>query len=375
MRCQLAVIVIVLTASLASAAQEPNARPTMAWQAAAAKLAGSQPAVAVKKPGSHQMHYYTGDEQKLGEFLKLYASIPQPEHKLVIDGQWNAITDQPVEPFRYDWMLTVPFETSKSAVFNESYPTVHISANSDRIAWQYLVIPESLVIVPLAQGSATDQARSTVKGIMEAAAWSKGVAAWNEFSAKELGTIASEEHVRAPQWMEMRSAELTKLLGQYRIFALETSRIGRASTFAVDKTGTLRPLGSGQWSGREHEPFKNPELAGFLKGCHLKITTADDAISVAKLVEDLSAASSTIGFIKTNTRGFRILDRRFYGMLNESAHDWKYTAAHQKGYWVVKEEYIGPPANTMEPPRYHLVTDSNDMLVDIEDRRGSSLGR
>ena len=348
-------------------------------------MAKSQPAAFVQTAKGQELYYYTGDEERLGEFLKRYAAITQPVHRLFIDGKWNAINDQPVAPFRYDWVLSVPAGTAaengvrpreeKGSDPLFQYPAVHVSANSDRIVWRYLVIPETLAIVPLAEDAATDKAKSTVGSIMDAAAWSRAMAAWNEFAAKRLGEIRNEERDPSRQWMEMRSGELSKWLPEYRIFAFEIHRAGRASIYALDKVGTILSIGSGEWSRKKHGPFRNPELTAFLKTAHVKVTNADEAVSLAKLVEDLSSAASTIGFLKINTKGFRVLDRRIYGMLDSSQRDWKYTADKEKDGWVVRKEYIGPPASIMAPLEQHLIVDVNDILTDIERYHEGHLSR
>jgi|GEM_PF-3195656 len=385
MRYYTATACIIFIVSTLSIAQDGSASGGAEWREAANAIAASQAQVWSVKSDGREQHYYTGDEGKLGEFLKLYVAMPQPAHLLIIDGKWNAINDQPVEPFRYDWMLRVPSGTAaengvrpreeKGSDPLFQYPSVHVSANSDRIIWQYLVIPESLKIVPLAEDAATDKAKSTVGSIMDAAAWSKAMAAWNECAAKRLEEIRKEERDPSRQWMEMRSSELSKWLPEYRVFAFEVNRVGRASIYALDKSGAIVSLGSGEWSGKEREPFRNPDLAAFLKTAGLKVTNADEAVSVAKLVEDISSAASTIGFLKINTKDFRVLDRRIYGMLDSGQRDWKYTAEKEKDGWAVKKEYIGPPASVMMPFEQHLVIDANDVLTDVEWYRGGLGGK
>jgi hypothetical protein len=111
--------------------------------------------------------------------------------------------------------------------------------------------------------------------------------------------------------------------------------------------------------------FRNIKLTDFLKNNHLKITDANAAIGVAKLIEELSFTAQDVMSIKHSTKNFRIFDKRIYRWLFDKENHWQYAAEKKNGYWQVEQKYIGPPAMITGQPQWRLVVDANDCLSDV----------
>jgi len=341
----------------------------------------------IKSPGriysrwvnGDERFYYAGEVKMLNDFLKLFGTIKTPVHLLIIDEEWNKVTPFNGSPLRYDWMLRVPSGLyrahtikEKGTDANEQYPSIYIAAYSDRINFDYLIIPENIKMA-WPKDRDKNKAPSGKEAIIVAQQWSKAMTAWNKFANSYLEEIRKEEIDPSRQWVEIRSAALSTWLPTYRFYVFETSRITRSSTFALDEQGGIFDLGRGDWSGPadnpeelyQHHMFRNEKLTDFLKNNHLKITDANAAIGVAKLIEELSFTAQAVMNIKRNSKNFRIFDKRIYGLLFDKENNWRYTAERKNDYWQIEQKYIGPPASIVLQPQWQLIVDPNNHLSDV----------
>jgi hypothetical protein len=314
--------------------------------------------------------YYEGDVQAVNSFLKSFAAIKIPVHQIVVDNEWLAVKKLSGENVRYDWMLSVPSGIyrahvikEKGADANEQYPSVHISASND-IDFDRLIMPENTSMVwPKERNK--NAYNFGIDAIYQAQQWSKAMAAWNKFADARITKIREAWKDPSRQWVEVKSELLSKWLPDYRTFVFETSVSGESSTFALNKAGTIFDVGSGEWSGGDNTPYRNKKLSSFLKKNNLKITDANAAVGVAKLVEELSFTAQTVMFLKCNTKNFRVFDKRFYESAFYFEKEWRYSAQKNKGYWQINKEYIGPPACISGPQGWRLVVDANNILSDV----------
>lgn len=337
----------------------------------------------IKSPGriyslwgnGDERFYYAGEVETLNDFLKLFGTIKTPVHLLIIDEQWNKVTPFNGSPLRYDWMLRVPSALYRAHIIkekgtdaNEQYPSIYIAAYSDRINFDYLIIPENIKMV-WPKDRDKNKAPSGKEAIIAAQQWSKAMTAWNKFATSYLEEIRTEEIDPSRQWVEIRSPALSTWLPTYRFYVFETSRVTRSSTFALDEAGGIFDLGRGDWSGpadNKDHVFRNIKLTDFLKNNHLKITDANAAIGVAKLIEELSFTAQAVMSIKHSTKNFRIFDKRIYiRLFDKKENHWQYAAEKKNDYWQIEQKYIGPPAMIMEQPQWRLVVDANNCLSDV----------
>jgi hypothetical protein len=333
----------------------------------------------IKSPGRLYSHwvngnerfYYAGDVQTLNSFLKSFEKIKIPLHLVIVDEKWPTVKQPMGEVVRFDWMLSVPSGIYRASIIkekgtdaNEQYPSIHIVADSDRINFSHLIIPENLTMV---WPKDRDKNRSHIgkDAIFVAYQWSKAMALWTEFADVRIAQIRAKETDSSRQWVEVHSNVLAKWLPNYRFFVFETFMSGRPSTFALDKAGTIFEIGSGEWSGMDKKPYRNEELSSFLKQNYLKIVDANAAVSAAKLVEELSFTAETVAGLRYSTKNFRLFDKRLYETVFFKEREWRYSAEKKKGYWQIEQKYIGPPASIPSQPEWRLIVDANNVLVDV----------
>lgn len=202
------------------------------------------------------------------------------------------------------------------------------------------------------------------------------------------------------RYAEFRSDLLRKHLPDYRVYVRTDQHIiEQSTTFLVNKQGKVIDLGDGSWaidtfrvhrltefSKSQKINAKNTKEANqvvrlvedilakyprvisvteFIKSQKIKVEDAEEAVEVVRLVEDIMYAYDYINFLKMNTKDYSIFDKRILEVAIGSEANWKYNAETTKKGWIVKHEYVGPPACTMEPPVYEVDVDSNNVLIDI----------
>jgi hypothetical protein len=206
------------------------------------------------------------------------------------------------------------------------------------------------------------------------------------------------------RYAEFRSDLLRKHLPDYRVYVRTDQHImGQSTTFLVYKQGKVIDLGEGSWDidtaseySRVHRltefiksqkiKVKNKEesievvrlvedilakcsrvlsVTEFIKSQKIKVKNTEEAIEIVRSVEDISDAYDYINFLKMNTNDYSIFDKRILEVAFGSRTYWNYNAETTKKGWIVKLEYIGPPADIMEPPVYEVDVDENKIFIDI----------
>lgn len=205
-------------------------------------------------------------------------------------------------------------------------------------------------------------------------------------------------------YAEFGSDLLRKHLPDYRVYVRTDQHIfDRSTTFLVDKQGRVIDLGEGRLNidtaaeyDRVHRLTefsksyiaKHPKEADqvahlveeslakyprvlsvseFMKSQKIDVKNMEDAIEVVRLAEDISGAYDYINFIKMNTKDYSVFDRGILEIATNSRANWKYYADLTKKGWIVKREYVGPPACIMVPPVYEIGVDSNNVFMDIHE--------
>ncbi len=199
-----------------------------------------------------------------------------------------------------------------------------------------------------------------------AATWTRAEQAWQDFVGPYLEEIRREEHDPCRSYVEFRSARVTRFGPDHRIYVVMTRRMSRSALFAVSRSGQIVDLGQGDsWS--HHQGYlRNPPLTSFLGSLGMTIRTAEDAIEVKKLVDELASASNKV-FLSWS--GGRIRDRRIVepDMLTprEVEAHWLHRAKREGDRWIVTYQYVGPPASTMAPWTWELLLNHEGTVTDI----------
>jgi hypothetical protein len=373
----------IFTPGISVLAQESSGNSTVSsqvnWPAGIGALTKSPAKICSLSGNEDERIYYSGDVETLNKFLKLFAAETIPVHSLIIDTEWNKINRPGGLPDRYDWMLRIPSAAGqtnsskdKKISADKQYPSIHIALYSDHLNFEFLVIPESLKVTLPSQYPGNNSDFNAINAIIYARQWSKAMAVWIAFADPYIGKIRVEEDDPSRQWVEVKSLLLSKWLSNSRFFIFETNQIMRSSMFALEKTGVIVDVGSGQWSspGDDKERiYRNAKMTNFLKQNRLQITDPNTAMSAAKLVEELSFTAQILTSLKYNTKNFRKFDRHLYECIFDRKVHWQYTAEKKDNDWIVRQKYVGPPASITMPPVWRLTVDSNNYLIDAADAK------
>jgi hypothetical protein len=165
---------------------------------------------------------------------------------------------------------------------------------------------------------------------------------------------------------EYRSALIEKRLPDYRFFVLTGPYDGSSKIFAVGRDGKVLDLADGTWSGND-TGYRLRAIPEFLKAQKLVVRNAEEAVEMARLLEEVQGAALYIGFLQLNTRDFKVFDSRFISRHYGPQTDWKFTATPADGGWLVKKEYIGEPAMVPAPPAYRITVDEKKQFADVVD--------
>jgi hypothetical protein len=106
-------------------------------------------------------------------------------------------------------------------------------------------------------------------------------------------------------------------------------------------------------------------VAGFIRLRKIKVQSAEEAVDVAKLFEEVQGAANYVSFLMINTNDFKAFDKAFIEQQFGPRTDWKYSAEKRKDGWTVKVEYVGPPASIQMPPTYEMDLDEHQLFQDL----------
>lgn len=306
-------------------------------------------------------YYFKGDTSAFNEFLRKFAAVKLPKHRIAIKKQYGKVSHR-----HFDWVLHIPGQTNskggKDREAKDVYPSVTVYAAASDIHLADVVLPEGADVVVLESGD-EDHWR-VVKGVETARKWALAGRKWLEFIGPYLSRIRQEEHKPSIQCVEVRSVLISEYLSEHKIYVVETRRGGRSSTFAMSITGEITDLGSGDWMGRKGEKhFRNRKLSGFLDEQRITVSDHKTAIGVMKLVEKISSAPNDATLLRRNTNNFTIFDKRLYPRSHHT--NWEYSAERQNGSWAATRKYVGPPAMIMKPRKWEIMLDKNDRFVEM----------
>lgn len=203
--------------------------------------------------------------------------------------------------------------------------------------------------------------------------WAPAERAFKEYITPILQAARSRHNDPEIQAAEYRSDRLRKHLPELRVHVLTGPYDGTSKLFLLSKEGKILDLGDGTWKGDE-TGFRVQAVTGFLKGRRLPVRNAEEAIEAARLTEEIQGAPSYVGFLQINTAGFRVFDQHFISRFYGEPKDWKYTAEARGKSWIVRREYVGPPAMIRQPPVYEITVDDQQLFVDLRDIRSGGAG-
>jgi hypothetical protein len=170
----------------------------------------------------------------------------------------------------------------------------------------------------------------------------------------------------------MRSAILAsdllrRYLPDFRVYVrFDRHMGGETRIFLVNRSGEITPLPNEEWTRKDGEKFsRSPQVAEFIRQRKIKVQSAEEAVEVAKLFEEVQGAANYVAFLNINTKDFKIFDKAFIESQFGPRTDWKYSGKKRHEGWSVKVEYVGPPASIMQPPVYEIDLDGEQTFRDL----------
>ena len=170
----------------------------------------------------------------------------------------------------------------------------------------------------------------------------------------------------------MRHAEFkSHLLRQYlpgvRLFVRYDRHLsGETRLFVLNQRGEITPLPNEEWRGdADGKYFQVASVAAFVRSQKIPVTSAEKAVEVAKLFEEIQGAAHYVAFLWINTKEFSAFDKAFIESQFGPPTHWKYSAAPRTNGWTVQVEYVGPPASIQKPPTYHIDVDEQQRFRDL----------
>ena len=163
------------------------------------------------------------------------------------------------------------------------------------------------------------------------------------------------------------SALLRKYLPDFKVHVrFDRHLAGETRIFLVNRRGEITPLPNEEWRKNDAEKFsRSSQVAEFLRRQKIRVESAEEAVEAAKLFEEVQGAAFYVAFLNINTRDFTVFDKAFIESQFGPRINWKYSAEKRKKGWLVKEEYVGPPASVMNPPVYEIDLDEQQMFQDL----------
>jgi hypothetical protein len=168
-------------------------------------------------------------------------------------------------------------------------------------------------------------------------------------------------------WAEVRMELVKKYLPDVRLYVRDGAYSGETKIWILTRDGQITDLGDGTWTGVGGDQyFAVEKVSAYVKARKIKVENADQAVEVAKLVEQIAASPTYVGMLRLNTKDYTVFDERFLRwMYAPRDKDWKYTATAKDAAWEVKVEYVGPPASIEQPPTYEMLLDDQKCFVDL----------
>jgi hypothetical protein len=216
------------------------------------------------------------------------------------------------------------------------------------------ILPPTVIAAsPQGEGPATDE-------------WQQAEATFLAFITPLINKSRKELNDPNLQWAEFKSDLLRKYFPNLRLFVRDRAYAGSPKIWILSRDGKILDLGEGIWRGDNTiERFRVKEVTDFVRARKIRIENTEDAIEVAKLVEELQGAPSYVGFLRINTKDYSVFDKAFLTHHYGPQSNWKYTAQQSNEGWIVNVEYVGPPSMVSAPPTYEIQVDDEKVFEDI----------
>ena len=174
-------------------------------------------------------------------------------------------------------------------------------------------------------------------------------------------------------YAEVRSNRLRNFLTDWRVMVRTDGHVvGRSNLFMLRRNGDVVDLGEAVWTGdADGKVFQVKRVNEFVKQRAIRVKTGDEAVEIAKLIEEIAGAADYVGFLKINSKDFTRFDKQFLAHHADSSSDspdYKYTAVPVDTGWSVIVDYVGPPASIPAPPLYEIELNKNKEFVDLRRR-------
>jgi hypothetical protein len=202
----------------------------------------------------------------------------------------------------------------------------------------------------------------------QATGQSTGSEATNEWTNADAAMAAHFKQIDPNMRSAIFASDLfRRYLPDFRVYVrFDRHLSGETRIFLVNRRGEITPLPNEEWRKNDAEKFsRSQQVAKFLRRQKIKVSSAEDAVEVAKLFEEVQGAANYVEFLNINTKDFKVFDKAFIESQFGPRTDWKYSGKKRNEGWSVKVEYVGPPASIMQPPVYEIDLDGQQIFRDL----------
>lgn len=189
--------------------------------------------------------------------------------------------------------------------------------------------------------------------------------AWSDADEAMTNHLKEKDIKNRP--VVLASALLRKYLPDFRVYVRYDESLSTGTRiFMVNRLGEITPLPEESWTGKEGQKFlRSPSVAEFFKQQKIKVQSADEAVEVARLFEEVQGASSIVWYQKDDLNKMKKSDTSFPMLEHVPDGHWKHSAEKRDDGWTVKVRFEGPLVSIMEPPVYELDLDRQQIFRDL----------
>ncbi len=188
--------------------------------------------------------------------------------------------------------------------------------------------------------------------------WQEAEVKWSAFANEHMERMKQHDsatpRARLPnyqfdmEWVEVTSSLIAEYLPNYRIFA------DRRFEFALDKQGHIICLGKTWPLGRPFETapdFETMSFSEFVRHVGIQVSNEKAAVDLVLLKDIVYDGNG------------HVTDEE----LARRKQTWKYRASMNDQMWIVRMDYVGPPASIVMPPIWKIQVDQNGQVKRVQE--------
>lgn len=351
--------------------------PSTDWPKGTLVLAESPRRVYSHWVNGGEFFCYRADAAAFNEVLKKFAAIKAPAHQLRIEAGYGEVKSFGGKEIIFNWRLDVTAGIERAGRLEDGETEAELSpkltyyVGRDAAALGNLILPENIEVVPsddVRRGPLAWRLKEAIKFRTAKLKWAEFVGPFLEKERNELKrTWPKGRDIPIGGYVEFQSPLVKKYLPDYNIYIIETTLSGMSKLFAVSAQGEVSNLKGYHFTSMDGEgPFRNEMFSDFIRKQQIVVSDSNTAIETGKFIEELVFAPNRWMYLKHNSNDFKVFKTWVFS--NEGTvrdPDWQWYAEKYDNGWMVSRRYVGPPASIVMPPRWKLVLDDKDKILEV----------